>query len=146
MAPALDVTCPVEQSLPVATGCTASNERSSACGCAPSVREKRANDCPCADPPCTTSMTDALPSVHLGVAGSSLLCSGTDLTAPPLILIQTRFQGFSGRGYSSAMALVDSGASYNFMLSALAKSLGWRIMPASMHVRLANGEKLSSLG
>ena len=89
------------------------------------------------------SMTDALPSAQLGVAGSSLLCSGTDLTAPPLILIQTRFQGFSGRGDSSAMALVDSGASYNVMLSALAKLLGWRIMPA---VRLANGEKLSSSG
>ena len=44
------------------------------------------------------------------------------------------------------MALVDSGASYNFMLSALAKSLGWRIMPAAMHVCLANGEKLRSLG
>ena len=91
-------------------------------------------------------MTDALPSAQLGVAGSSLLCSGTDLTAPPLILIQTRFQSFSGRGDSSAMALVDSGASYNFMSSALAKSLGWRIMPATMHVCLANGEKLRSLG
>ena len=44
------------------------------------------------------------------------------------------------------MALVDSGASYNFMSSALAKSLGWRITPAAMHVRLANGEKLNSLG
>ena len=44
------------------------------------------------------------------------------------------------------MALVDSGASYNFMSSALAKSLGWRITPAAMHVRLANSEKLSSLG
>ena len=91
-------------------------------------------------------MTDALPSAQLGVTGSSLLCSGTDLTAPPLILIQTRFQGFSGRGDSSAMALVDSGTSYNFMSSALAKSLGWRITPAAMHVRLANGEKLRSLG
>ena len=91
-------------------------------------------------------MTDALPSAQLGVAGSSLLCNGTDLTAPPLILIQTRFQGFSGRGDLSAMALVDSGASYNFMSSALAKLLGWRITPAAMHVRLANGEKLSSLG
>ena len=91
-------------------------------------------------------MTDALPSAQLGVTGSSLLCSGTDLTAPPLILIQTHFQGFSGRGDSSAMALVDSGTSYNFMLSALAKSLGWRIMPAAMHVCLANGEKLRSLG
>ena len=91
-------------------------------------------------------MTDALPSAQLGVAGSSLLCSGTDLTAPPLILIQTRFQGFSGWGDSSAMVLVDSGASYNFMLSALAKSLGWRNMLAAMHVRLANGEKLHSLG
>ena len=91
-------------------------------------------------------MTDALPSAQLGVAGSSLLCSGTDLTAPPLILIQTRFQGFSGRGDSSVMALVDSGASYNFMLSALAKSLGWRITPAAMHVCLANGEELRFLG
>ena len=44
------------------------------------------------------------------------------------------------------MSLVDSGASYNFMSSALAKSLGWRVTPAAMHVRLANGEKLSSLG
>ena len=44
------------------------------------------------------------------------------------------------------MALVDSGTSYNFMLSALAKSLGWRIMLAAMHVRLTNGEKLRSLG
>ena len=41
---------------------------------------------------------------------------------------------------------MDSGASDNFMLSALAKSLGWRAMPAALHVRLANGEKLSSLG
>ena len=109
--------------------------------------EKLANDCsPCADPPCTTGITDALPSAQLGVAGGSLLYSGTDLTAPPLILIQTRFQGFSGRGNSSAMVLVDSGASYNFMSSALAKSLGWRIIPAAMHVHLANGEKLRSLG
>ena len=91
-------------------------------------------------------MTDALPSAQLGVAGSSLLCSGTDLTAPPLTLIQTRFQGFSGQGDSSAMALVDSGSSYNFMLSALAKSLGWRITPAAVHVCLANGEKFRSLG
>ena len=44
------------------------------------------------------------------------------------------------------MSLVDSGASYNFMFSALAKSLGWRVTPAAMHVRLANGEKLRSLG
>ena len=44
------------------------------------------------------------------------------------------------------MSLVDSGASYNFMPSALAKSLGWRVTPAAMHVRLANSEKLSSLG
>ena len=105
------------------------------------------NDCGlCTNPPCTKGMTDALPSAQLGVADSSLLCSGTDLTAPPLILIQTRFQGFSGRGDSSAMALVDSGASYKFMSSALAKLLGWRITPATMHVRLANGEKLRSLG
>ena len=44
------------------------------------------------------------------------------------------------------MLLVDSGTSYNFMLSALAKLLGWRITPAAMHVCLANGEKLRSLG
>ena len=44
------------------------------------------------------------------------------------------------------MLLVDSSASYNFILSALAKSLGWRVMLAAMHVRLANGEKLRSLG
>ena len=100
----------------------------------------------CTNPPCATGMTDALPSAKLGVAGSSLLCSGTDLTAPPLILIQTHFQGFSGWGDLSAMVLVDSSTSYNFMSSALAKLLGWSIMPAAMHVRLANGEKLRSLG
>ena len=44
------------------------------------------------------------------------------------------------------MSLVESSAIYNFMSSALAKSLGWRITPAAMHVCLANGEKLSSLG
>ena len=44
------------------------------------------------------------------------------------------------------MVLVDSGASYNFMSSALANSLGWKITPAAMHIRLANGEKLRSLG
>ena len=44
------------------------------------------------------------------------------------------------------MVLVDSSASYNFMLSDLANSLIWRILLASMHVRLTNGEKLSSLG
>ena len=32
-------------------------------------------------------MTDALPSAQLGVASNSLLCSGTDLTAPPLIMV-----------------------------------------------------------
>ena len=44
------------------------------------------------------------------------------------------------------MLLVDSGASYNFMLSALAKSPGWRVTPAAMLVRLVNGKKLRSLG
>ena len=75
-----------------------------------------------------------------------MLCSGTDLTASPLIMVQTCFQGFSGRGNLFAMSLVDSGASYDFMLSALAKSLRWRVMLAAMHVHLANGEKLRSLG
>ena len=44
------------------------------------------------------------------------------------------------------MSLVDSGASFNFMLLALTKSLGWRISPAAMHVRLINGKILSCLG
>ena len=44
------------------------------------------------------------------------------------------------------MLLVDSGASYNFMLSDLAKSLGLKVTLAAMHVRLANSERLSSLG
>ena len=44
------------------------------------------------------------------------------------------------------MSLVDSSASYNFMLSALAKSLRWRTLLAAMHVRLTNGEKLRFLG
>ena len=44
------------------------------------------------------------------------------------------------------MLLVDSGTRYNFIMSALAKLLGWRVTPAAMHVRLANGEQLHSLG
>ena len=45
------------------------------------------------------------------------------------------------------MALVDSGASYNFISSKLARSLGWKsTTTAAMHVRLANGEKLTSIG
>ena len=44
------------------------------------------------------------------------------------------------------MSLVDNGASCNFISSALAKLLRWRVTPAAMHVRLANGEKLRSLG
>ena len=75
-----------------ASGCTASSKLTSACGYAPAVCEKRGNDlvalpAQSADPPCTTGMTDANPSAQLGVAGSSLLCSSTDLTALPLIMV-----------------------------------------------------------
>ena len=45
------------------------------------------------------------------------------------------------------MALVDSGASFNFISRSLVSRLGWKLhenVPSS--VRLANGDKLTSLG
>ena len=45
------------------------------------------------------------------------------------------------------MALVDSGASYNFISWRLVNKLGWRLhMQAPLEVRLANGDILASLG
>ena len=75
------------------------------------------------NPPCTTGMTDDSPSAQLGITGNSLLCCGTDLTAPPHIIVYTHIQGFSGRGNSSGLLLVDNGASYKSMSSSLTKSL-----------------------
>ena len=45
------------------------------------------------------------------------------------------------------MALVDSGASYNFISRRLVNKLGWRLhTQAPLEVRLANGDRLASLG
>ena len=56
-----------------------------------------------------------------GIAGSSLLCSGFDLTAPPLIMLHLYLQGSSGKNDLVAMTLEDIGAIYNFILLMLAK-------------------------
>ena len=45
------------------------------------------------------------------------------------------------------MALVDSGTSYNFISRHLVNKLGWRLhTKAPLQVRLANGNRLASLG
>ena len=46
-----------------------------------------------------------------------------------------------------ALALVDSGASYNFISWRLVNKLGWRLhTQAPLEVQLANGDRLASLG
>ena len=45
------------------------------------------------------------------------------------------------------MALVDSGASYNFITKWLVTKLGWKTMSGSlMKVQLANGDRMESSG
>lgn len=59
-------------------------------------------------------------------------------------MLQAKLQGVVD---VDALALVDSGASYNFMSSKLASRLGWKLHEKlHMQVRLANGEKLAALG
>ena len=79
-----DVTCPAEVSESDAIGC---NVRSGPVA-APECRVCEGADC--ADVSGTKSATEysaEYPAETLGVAGSSLLCSGSDLTAPPLIML-----------------------------------------------------------
>ena len=48
---------------------------------------------------------------------------------------------------SEALALVDSGASHNFISAKLVSKLGWKARTdACMQVKLANGDKLASNG
>lgn len=59
-------------------------------------------------------------------------------------MLQTKL---SGRNDVEAFALLDSGASYNFISQSLAKKLGWQLHKnLHMVVRLANGDKLTALG
>ena len=45
------------------------------------------------------------------------------------------------------LALVDSGASYNFISKRLVMKLGWKTVAGSlMKVRLANGDRMESSG
>ena len=45
------------------------------------------------------------------------------------------------------MVLIDSGASYNSILQRSVNKLGWRLhTQAPLEVRLANGDRLASLG
>ena len=45
------------------------------------------------------------------------------------------------------MALVDSGASFNFILQHLVNRLGWRLhTQVPLEIRLANGDRLAFLG
>ena len=59
-------------------------------------------------------------------------------------MLQTKLQGAVDK---DALALVDSGASYNFISWRLMNKLGWSLhMKEPLEVRLANGDRLASLG
>ena len=59
-------------------------------------------------------------------------------------MLQTKLQGAVDQ---YTLALVDSGASYNFISWRLVNKLGWRLhTQASLEIRLANGERLALLG
>ena len=83
---------------------------------------------------------------QLGHASTSVACSAQDqVLTPPLIMLQVGLSGFSSS--QNALALVDSGASYNFMGKSLCAALGWKLTSAhGMNVRLANGDTVVSCG
>ena len=123
MVPAQGVTYPAEVSESDAIGCNVHSGPVTAPECHVCEGADRAD---VSGAKTATEYSADQPAETLGVAGSSLLCSGSDLTAHPLMMLHLQMQGGSGKTDSAAMALVDSGASYNFILSTLAKSLGWR--------------------
>ena len=53
-----------------------------------------------------------------------------------------------GAADTRLLALVDSGASFNFMSSSVARGLGWTVSSSSgsIGVKLANGTVVQSLG
>ena len=84
VVPVQDVTCPAEVSKSDAVGCNVRSEPEAAPEC---------RVCECSEGADVSGAKSASeysadqPAETLGVAGSSLLCSGSDLTAPPLIML-----------------------------------------------------------
>ena len=84
MVPVQDVTCPAEVAESDAIGC---NVRSKPMA-APECRVcEGADDADMSGTKTATEYSADQPAETLGIAGSSLLYSGSDLTAPPLIML-----------------------------------------------------------
>ena len=84
MVPVQDVTCPAEVSESDSIGCNVRSGPVAAlecrvCGGADSADVSGAKT--------ATEYSADQPAETLGIAGSSFLCSGSDLTAPPLIML-----------------------------------------------------------
>ena len=79
-----DVTCPADVSKSDAVGCNVHSEPVAAPECRVCEGADRAD---VSGAKSTTEYSADQPAETLGVAGSSLLCSGSDLTAPPLIML-----------------------------------------------------------
>ena len=84
MVPVQDVTCPAEVSESDAVGCNVRSEFVAAPECCVC---KGADSADVSGTKTVTEYSADQPAETLGVAGSSLLCSGSDLTAPPLIML-----------------------------------------------------------
>ena len=84
MVPVQGVTCPAEVSESDAIGCNVRGEPLAAPECRVYEGADRAD---VSGTKTTTEYSADQPAETLGVAGSSLLCSGSDLTAPPLIML-----------------------------------------------------------
>ena len=84
VVPVQDVTCPAEISESDAIGCNVRSKPVAAPECHVCEGADRAD---VSGTKTTTECSADQPAETLGVAGSSLLCSGSDLTAPPLIML-----------------------------------------------------------
>ena len=84
VVPVQDVTCPAEVSESDAIGCNVRSKPVAAPECHVCDVAEGAN---ISGAKMVTEYSVDHPAESLGIAGSSLLCSGSDLTAPPLIML-----------------------------------------------------------
>ena len=84
VVPVQDVTCPAEVAELDATGCNVRSKPVAALECR--VCEG-ADDADMSGAKTMIKYSADQPAETLGIAGSSLLCSGSDLTVPPLIML-----------------------------------------------------------
>ena len=84
MVPVQGVTCPAEVFESDAIGCNVRSEPVAAPECRVCEGADHAD---VSGAKSVTEYSADQPAETLGIAGSSLLCSGSDLTAPPLIML-----------------------------------------------------------